>query len=151
VTISPASDLSRFVDLPSLQVAPTGRPSCSRGRAAFAYEPVPAVYPINRLTVLVAPLDLAMGLLLGGLAGRNLAVALLARRASRACRLRGALPALLTGVSCCGPLLAGARRAVHRGAARGQRLAAPPHPGRDRGLAAVERAAGPGAAMSRQL
>ena len=112
VTITPASDLSRFVDLPSLQVAPDWTAKLLGRRAAFAYEPVLALYPVNHVTVLVAPLDLAMGLLLGGLAGLNLAVALLARRASRACRLRGlpgllgALPALLTGATCCVPTLA---------------------------------------------
>ncbi|HZD75102.1 MAG TPA: hypothetical protein VE776_14645 [Actinomycetota bacterium] len=112
VSISPASDLSRFVDLPSLQTAPDWTAKLLQRRAAFAYEPVLALYPINHVTVFVAPLDLAMGLLLGALAGLNLAVALLARRTSRACRLRGlpgllgAVPALLTGVTCCVPTLA---------------------------------------------
>jgi hypothetical protein len=112
VTISPAGDLSRFVDLPSLQVAPDWRAKLLQRRAAFSYEPVLALYPVNHVTVFVAPLDLAMGLLLGVLAGLNVAVALPARRASRACRLRGlpglvgALPALLAGVTCCVPTLA---------------------------------------------
>jgi hypothetical protein len=112
VTVSPASDLSRFVDLPSLQVAPDWTAKLLARRAAFAWEPVLAVYPVNHVTVFVAPLDLAMGLLLGALAGLNVAVARRARRASRACRLRGlagllgALPALLTGVTCCVPTLA---------------------------------------------
>jgi hypothetical protein len=112
VTVSPASDLSRFVDLPSLQVAPDWTAKLLARRAAFSYEPVLAVYPVNHVTVFVAPLDLAMGLLLGALAGLNVAVARRARRASRACRLRGlpgllgALPALLTGVTCCVPTLA---------------------------------------------
>ena len=112
VTISPASDLSRFADLPSLQVAPDWAAKLLERRAAFSYEPVLAVYPVNHVTVFVAPLDLAMGLLLGALAGLNVAVALLARRASRTCRLRGlpglvgALPALFTGVTCCVPTLA---------------------------------------------
>lgn len=112
MTVSPASDLSRFVDLPSLQAAPDWTAKLLARRAAFSYEPVLAVYPVNHVTVFVAPLDLAMGLLLGALAGLNLAVALLARRASRACRLRGlpglvgALPVLLTGVTCCVPTLA---------------------------------------------
>jgi len=109
VTISPASDLARFVDLPSLQAAPDWTAKLLQRRAAFAYEPVLALYPVNHVTVLVAPLDLVMGLLLGSLAGLNVAVALLARRASQACRLRGlpgllgAVPALLTGVTCCVP------------------------------------------------
>jgi hypothetical protein len=112
VTVSPTSDLSRFVDLPSLQVAPDWTAKLLERRAAFSYEPVLALYPVNHVTVFVAPLDLAMGLLLGGLAGLNVAVALRARRTSRACRLRGlpgllgALPALLAGVTCCVPTLA---------------------------------------------
>jgi hypothetical protein len=112
LTVSLASDLSRFVELPSLQVAPDWTAKLLARRAAFSYEPVLAVYPLNHVTVFVAPLDLAMGLLLGALAGLNVGVALLARRASRACRLRGlpglvgALPALLTGVTCCVPTLA---------------------------------------------
>ena len=112
VTVSPASDLSRFVDLPSLHVAPDWTAKLLARRAAFSYEPVLALYPVNHVTVFVAPLDLAMGLLLGALAGLNLAVALRARRASLACRLRGlpgllgALPALLTGLTCCVPTLA---------------------------------------------
>jgi hypothetical protein len=112
VTISPANDLARFVTLPSLQVAPDWTAKLLERRGTFAYEPVLALYPANHVTVFVAPLDLAMGLLLGALAGLNLAVALRARRASRACRLRGlagllgTLPALLTGVTCCVPTLA---------------------------------------------
>jgi hypothetical protein len=112
VTVSLASDLSRFVDLPSLQVAPDWTAKLLQQRGAFAYEPVLAVYPVNHVTVFVAPLDLAMGLLLGALAGLNLAVALQARRARRACRLRGlagllgTFPAFLTGVTCCVPTLA---------------------------------------------
>jgi hypothetical protein len=112
VIVSPASDLSRFVALPSLQVAPDWTAKLLERRAAFSYEPVLAIYPVNHVTVLVAPLDLAMGLLLGALAGLNLAVVLLAWRARRACRLRGvagllgAVPALLAGVTCCVPTLA---------------------------------------------
>lgn len=112
VTISPAGDLSRFVQVPSLQAAPDWTAKLLQQRGAFAYEPVLALYPVNHVTVFVAPLDLGMGLLLGALAGLNLAVALHARQARRACRLRGlaglagALPALLTGVTCCVPTLA---------------------------------------------
>ena len=111
VFYSPANDLSRFVDLPSLQVAPDWTAKLLGRRAAFAYEPVLAVYPVNHVTVFVAPLDLGMGLLLGALAGLNLAVALRARREGRTCRLpglaglAGALPTLLAGTTCCVPTM----------------------------------------------
>lgn len=131
VTVSLASDLSRFVELPSLQVAPDWTAKLLGRRGAFSYEPVLALYPVNHVTVFVAPLDLAMGLLLGALAGLNLAVALLGWRASRACRLR-ACPGCSAPYRRCSPghLLrprpgAGARRAVHLRAARGQGLAVP--------------------------
>jgi hypothetical protein len=172
VTVSPASDLSRFVDLPSLQAAPDWPAKLLQRRAAFAYEPVLAIYPVSHVTVFVAPLDLAMGLLLGVLAGLNLAVALQGRQARRACWLRGlpglvgALPALLAGVTCCVPTLAlalGAQFTVVLLAVSGwlfplalavtaisllwsaQQAPAPPRAGRPHGAAAVASAsAAPG-------
>jgi hypothetical protein len=102
----------RLVPVPSLEVAGDWPAKLLAQRAPFAYEPVVAIHPVEHVTVFVAPADLAMGLLLGALAGLNLAVALLATRTGRACRLRGAagllgaLPALAGGVSCCVPTLA---------------------------------------------
>jgi hypothetical protein len=84
-----------------------------------------------------------MGLLLGGLAGLNLAVALLGRRARRACRLRGlpgllgAAPALFAGATCCVPTLALALGAQFTLCCLPSATGCSPRPGRDRDLAAV--------------
>ena len=82
-------------------------------RARRAAVAVAAAYLLVYLLAVVrGPLDLAMGLLLGALAGLNLAVALRARREGRTCRLpglaglAGALPTLLAGTTCCVPTLA---------------------------------------------
>jgi len=108
----------RFVHVPSVQVAADWPGKLLAQRAPFAYEPVLAIHPVWRVSVFVAPADLAMGLLLAALAGLNLGVALLATRLGRACGVRGAagwrgaagllgaLPALAGGVSCCVPTLA---------------------------------------------
>jgi hypothetical protein len=103
---------SRFARVPSVEVAADWPAKLLAQRAPFAYEPVLAIHPASHVTVFVAPADLAMGLLLGALVGLNLGVALLATRARRACRVRGAvgllgaLPALAGGVTCCVPTLA---------------------------------------------
>jgi hypothetical protein len=63
------------------------------------------------VTVLVSPLNLVVGLGLAGLVGLNLAVSYLAWRQPAACGLSagsgvlGAVPALLSGTACCGPVL----------------------------------------------
>jgi hypothetical protein len=112
VVISPATDLTGFARIPSVQVASDWTEKLLQQRAAFSYEPVAAIYPVNHVAVFVSPVNLGMGLLVGVLAGLNVAVALLAARARRACRMRGlagllgALPALATGASCCVPTLA---------------------------------------------
>lgn len=103
---------ARFVRVPSVEVAADWPAKLLAQRAPFAYEPILAIHPVQHVTLFVAPADLAMGLLLGALAGLNLGVALLATRARRACRVRGAvgllgaLPALAGGVTCCVPTLA---------------------------------------------
>jgi hypothetical protein len=109
---------SRFVRVPSVEVAADWPAQLLAQRAPFAYEPVLAIHPVDHVTVFVAPADLGMGLLLGALAGLNVGVALLATRTGRACGVRGAagwrgaagllgaLPALAGGVTCCVPTLA---------------------------------------------
>jgi hypothetical protein len=109
---------SRFVRVPSVEVAADWPAQLLAQRAPFAYEPVLAIHPVDHVTVFVAPADLGMGLLLGALAGLNVGVALLATRTRRACGMRGAagwrgaagllgaLPALAGGVTCCVPTLA---------------------------------------------
>jgi hypothetical protein len=112
VTVSPGSDLTRFVDVPSIQIAPDWTSKVFKQIAAFYYEPIAAVYPVNHVTILVSPVNIAMGTLLGVLVGLNVALALYLVSRARACRRRaftgllGALPGFLTGFACCVPTLA---------------------------------------------
>lgn len=61
------------------------------------------------VVILVSPLNIAIGLVLGTLAGANLAITYLALRQPRACRFNRAtgvlasVPALLAGGACCAP------------------------------------------------
>jgi hypothetical protein len=112
VIVSPGTDVSRFVDVPSIQVVPDWTSKVFKQVAAFYYEPVVAIYPINHATILVSPLNIAMGTLLGALVGVNVAVALYIGSRAKACRRRaftgllGALPGFLTGFACCVPTVA---------------------------------------------
>lgn len=106
------TDLTQFVDVPSIQVVSDWPSKVLEPIAAFYYEPVIAVYPVNHVTLLVSPANIAMGLLLGALVGLNVAVALLTARRATACRRRsfggllGALPGFLSGFACCVPTFA---------------------------------------------
>ncbi len=77
--------------------------------AGYTFEPVAALYPFEGLTLLIAPLNLLIGAVLGGLIVLNMVSALYALAAIRSCRrlswtgLFGSLPALLTGFACCVP------------------------------------------------
>jgi hypothetical protein len=110
--ISPGTDFSRFVSIPSIQVAPDWSAKVFKQIAAFYYEPVMVVYPVNHVAILVSPVNIAMGILLGLLVGANVAMALQVVRSARACRTRaftgllGALPGFLTGFACCVPTVA---------------------------------------------
>lgn len=83
-------------------------------RAPFSFEPV-ARLALGPVTLLLAPVNLALGLVLGGLVGANLAVSYLAWQRPEACGVApgkasasGALagvPALLSGAACCGPVV----------------------------------------------
>lgn len=112
LVISPSTGYSRFVSIPSVQVAPDWTAKVFKQIAAFYYEPVAIVYPVNHVALLVSPVNVAMGLLLGLLVGANVAVALQVVRSARACRTRaftgllGALPGFLTGFACCVPTVA---------------------------------------------
>jgi hypothetical protein len=76
----------------------------------FQYEPVARVV-LGPLTVLVAPLSIAVGGALAGLVGLNLALSYLAIRQPAACGIAAgagplaALPGLFSGAACCGPAL----------------------------------------------
>ncbi len=112
LVISPGTDLSRFVRIPSVQVVPDWTAKVFKQIAAFYYEPVVTIHPVNHVTILLSPVNLAMGLLLGGLVGINVALALRIYGMARACRTRafggllGAVPGLLTGFACCVPTVA---------------------------------------------
>ena len=79
-------------------------------RGPFHFEPI-ALLQLPFLTWTVAPLNAALGAALGTLVGLNLALAWLAVSRPRACRARpvagvlAALPGLLAGSACCGPVL----------------------------------------------
>ncbi|MGH3443172.1 MAG: hypothetical protein ACRDUY_14250 [Nitriliruptorales bacterium] len=80
--------------------------------APFSFEPIAAIRPAPWLTLLVAPVNIAVGLALAALVAANVAVAVLYVRRVRVCRtstftgLLGALPAFLTGFACCVPTVA---------------------------------------------
>jgi len=85
---------------------PVGR--AIRQTRPFSFEPVARVVA-EPLVVLLSPLDVAVALLLAGLVGANLAVAVAVWRSPAACGVEGSagllagVPALLTGATCCGP------------------------------------------------
>lgn len=77
-------------------------------RSPYSYEPIARVVA-GPVVWLVSPLNVALGLLLGGLVAANAAVGLVSYRAPQACGtgartgpLAGVL-ALLGGATCCGP------------------------------------------------
>ena len=76
----------------------------------FTFEPI-AQLTLPGLTVLLSPLNMAMGGVLGLLAGLNLAVTWLAFRQPHACRFNrstgivAGIPALLAGGACCAPAI----------------------------------------------
>ncbi len=104
--------LSGFVDVPSVQVVSDWRSRIFDEIAPFTWEPVVAIYPLGRVQILLAPLNVALGLLLGALVGVNTMLAVAAQRAGRACHrnvvagVLGSLPGLLTGFACCVPTFA---------------------------------------------
>lgn len=99
-------------DLPSFEVLSGWVTRLAEPIAPFYFEPVAALYLTDNLTLLLSPLNLLMGLVLGGLVALNLAVAVDAYRHARACRRRvvgglvGSLPGFLTGFACCVPTVA---------------------------------------------
>jgi len=85
-----------------------------RQRSPFSFEPIARV-ALGPVTLLLAPLNVALGLALAGLVGANLAVSYLVWRHPAACGIDpgaasasgilAGLPALLSGAACCGPAL----------------------------------------------
>lgn len=80
--------------------------------APLYFEAVAAVRPTGWLTLLISPLNMTMGLTLGVLVAANVALGIVVFKQARTCRTRsfsgllGALPAFLTGFSCCVPTVA---------------------------------------------
>jgi hypothetical protein len=105
-----ATDQTRFAAGP-IQVAADWPAKLLRQTAPFTYEPVLAAHLTGHLQLFLAPVNVALGLLLGGLAAANLAAAIQLYRTAAACRRRsfvgllGALPGFLTGFACCAPTL----------------------------------------------
>lgn len=70
-----------------------------------------ALVTLGPLELLVSPVTLAVGAVLGALVGANLALSTLAWRRPAVCEISPAsglaagIPALLSGTACCGPLL----------------------------------------------
>lgn len=106
------ADFGRFVAIPSAEVVADWSSKLFQQRAPYYYEPVLALYPHSQVQILVSPLNVAMGGLLGVLVGLNLAVALHVFTTARTCRASvftgvfGAVPGMLTGFACCVPTLA---------------------------------------------
>ncbi|WP_156777052.1 hypothetical protein [Nitrococcus mobilis] len=79
-------------------------------RGPFHFEPI-ALLQLPFLTWTFAPLNAATGAVLAALVGLNISLAWLAVSRPRACRARpaagilAALPGLLAGSACCGPVL----------------------------------------------
>jgi hypothetical protein len=105
-----ATDQTRFAAGP-IQVAADWPAKLLRQTAPFTYEPVLAAHLTGHLQLFLAPVNVALGLLLGGLAAANLAAAIQLYRTAATCRRRsfagllGALPGSLTGFACCAPSL----------------------------------------------
>lgn len=103
---------SRSLPGPLWQAVPDWPSRAFKPLAAFSYEPVAALRLGGHVTLLISPLNIAMGVLLGFLVGLNVTAALQVFRTARVCRRRafggllGALPGFLTGFACCVPTVA---------------------------------------------
>lgn len=81
-----------------------------RSTGTFTFEPIARI-DLGFLSLLFSPLDTLVGLVLPSLVGLNLALFYLAWTQPTACGIEGAsgalaaIPALLSGTTCCGPVL----------------------------------------------
>ena len=109
--VGTATDQNRFGAVPSIQIAADWPAKLLRQTAPFTYEPVLAAHLTGHIQLFLAPVNVAVGLLLGGLAGANLTAAIHLYRTAATCRRRsfagllGVLPGFLTGFTCCAPTL----------------------------------------------
>lgn len=89
----------------------TADPSAVFRRTGFLLFDAVAVVTTPLFTLLVSPINIAMGLLIAFLVGLNLTMSVIAWRQPRACRTSGAggvlgiLPGLLAGGACCAPTI----------------------------------------------
>ncbi|MGF1472342.1 MAG: hypothetical protein ACFB50_11480 [Rubrobacteraceae bacterium] len=96
-------------DGPSFAVIPNWFSKLLDPIAGYTFEPVAALYLFDGFALFLAPMNLLIGLVLGGLIALNVATAAYALATVRSCRrlswtgLLGSLPALLTGFACCVP------------------------------------------------
>lgn len=106
------ADLGRFAPIPSAELADAWWSKVLSQTGPFTYEPVLTVFASHHVQLLVSPVNIALGLSLGLLAGLNLALAVHVWRTARACRTRaftgllGAIPGLASGFTCCVPTVA---------------------------------------------
>lgn len=106
---------------PAFVVAPNWASQLLNPIAGYTFEPVAALYLLEGTVLFLAPINLLIGLVLGGLIALNVASAAYSLATVRSCRrlswtgLLGSLPALLTGFACCVPtvgLILGANLAL---------------------------------------
>ena len=97
---------------PAFIVAPDWPEKLFEPIAGYSFEPVAALYLFEGLALFLAPVNLVIGVLIGGLVALNVATAGFAIHSVRSCRklswfgLLGSLPALLSGFACCAPTVA---------------------------------------------
>ena len=96
-------------DSPAFAVNPNWTSKLLDPIAGYNFEPVAALYLFEGSALFLAPLNLLIGLVLGGLIALNVASAAYSLATVKSCRrlswtgLLGSLPALLTGFACCVP------------------------------------------------
>ncbi len=97
---------------PAFVVAPDWAGKLFEPIAGYSFEPVAALYLFEGLALFLAPVNLAIGAVVGGLVALNVATAWFAIHSVRSCRrlswfgLLGSLPALFSGFACCAPTVA---------------------------------------------
>lgn len=111
IVVVPGVDLAAGAPVPSASVVTDWSTKIWKPIAPFVWEPVVALYLLRSVAVFLSVPNLFLALLLGGLVGLNVSVALARARAIRgsagqAGSVKGLLasaPGLLTGFTCCVP------------------------------------------------
>lgn len=113
IVIAPGADLTFGRPIPTAALVSDWAVKIWKPLAPFVWESIAALYPTRSLALFVSVPNLLLALLLGGLVGLNMAVAigrarLILGAPKRKGFLRGffaSLPALLTGFTCCVPTI----------------------------------------------